>query len=100
MSVSAVWQWSLSCNANVCVHTDGECEDSSIQISGGPQSVEGCVEVCLHGRWGAVCDDGWDFYEARVVCKQLGFSAGEKSGGGIGMMYIYNRYLHHLLLHK
>ena len=34
------------------------------------------VEVKLDGKWGGICDDGFSFKEANVVCKQLGFELG------------------------
>ena len=38
------------------------------------------MEVCLHGRWGTVCDDEWGGADARVVCNQLGYMETNTTG--------------------
>ena len=41
----------------------------------GPLSANGTgrVEIFYRGQWGAICNNSWSIYEARIVCRQLGY---------------------------
>jgi len=55
-------------------NTTRNCTNGDVRIVNGGNQYEGRVELCLHGRWGTVCDDDWDSREAAVVCRQLGYT--------------------------
>lgn len=55
-----------------------ECQTGDIRLAGGTNKT-GRVEVCINGKWGTICNYGWDSKEASVICKQLGFDPSSKS---------------------
>ena len=56
-----------------CACLASTCLQGSIRLRGGT-ATRGRVEVCNNNVWGTVCDDFWGAADARVVCRQLGYS--------------------------
>ena len=54
-----------------------------VRLARGSSNNEGIVEVYYNGRWGSVCNDGWDEYEANIVCRQLGFESSALADFGV-----------------
>lgn len=59
----------------ICASNEPQnCTIGDIRLQEGSNPHEGRVEVCLHGRWGSICDDNWDSKDAAVVCRQLNYT--------------------------
>ena len=57
------------------IHAYIECSiPGEIQLANGDRN-EGRVEICFNGHWGTVCHNSWDYRDAEVVCRQLGFGS-------------------------
>ena len=54
--------------------TGQSCSHGDIRLVGGSSALEGRVEVCRSGLWGTICDSSWDYRDAGVACRQLGYA--------------------------
>ena len=50
------------------------CTEGDVRLLEGSSRLEGRVEICKNNVWGTVCHTGWTVEDARVVCRQLGYS--------------------------
>ncbi|XP_043268509.1 lysyl oxidase homolog 2B-like [Venturia canescens] len=56
--------------------------NGAVKLVGGTRNeYEGNVEILHNGKWGSICDDEWDFLEATVVCRQLGYEEAIRATG-------------------
>ena len=49
------------------------CTTWSLRLVGGAKHYEGRVELCVGGRWGTVCGEGWTNEDAGHMCTRLGY---------------------------
>ena len=50
------------------------CTSGSIRLVDGSSDDEGHIEICLDGIWGYICGYSWVYFNAKVACRQLGYS--------------------------
>ena len=49
------------------------CTSGAVRLVNGSSDSEGIVEVCYQGVWTTVHGHSWDYSDARVLCRQLGY---------------------------
>lgn len=59
---------------------------SKVRLVGGAHRCEGRVEIERNGQWGTVCDDGWDWNDLVVVCRELNCGAAKRTQSGASYM--------------
>lgn len=52
------------------------CSDGEVRLVDGENTTSlysGQLEIFMEEEWGTVCDYGWDYQDAKVLCRQLGY---------------------------
>ena len=52
--------------------------NGDVRLVNGTTPYEGRVEICYDGVWGSVCGYNWDYFDAAIVCRQMGFQGTSK----------------------
>ena len=48
--------------------------NDAVRLVSGRRASEGSVQICVDGVWGHVCGSYWYAANAKVLCRQLGYS--------------------------
>ena len=70
---------------------NANCTVGQVRLADGSTTYEGRVEVCRSGVWVAIYDSGWSYYDALVVCRQLGYpyQCKEMNANYLCMLHVY-----------
>merc|ERR1712168_75862 len=66
-------------DAGVKCHYPYGKPEAKIRLGGGPNPLQGWVQVQHDGKWRGICGIGWGLREAEVVCRQLGLGYPKKA---------------------
>ncbi|XP_078612620.1 scavenger receptor cysteine-rich domain-containing protein DMBT1-like isoform X2 [Branchiostoma floridae x Branchiostoma japonicum] len=67
------WWWTTAWNNWWTAPNTDHYPNFQVRLRGGNNYSYGRLEVYYHGQWGTVCSDYFDYREARIVCRELGF---------------------------
>ncbi|XP_072042250.1 hyalin-like isoform X2 [Amphiura filiformis] len=56
------------------VEINCQAHEGDLRLFDSTNYYSGRVEIYHDRQWGTICDDGWSSYDARVACRQLGFT--------------------------
>ena len=58
-----------------CTESDLRLTNSTVKVIQESVVHEGNIEVCFQGTFVAVCDEGWDDFDAQLSCNHLGYAS-------------------------
>ena len=67
----------IECTLFFTCIVNSDCTEEDVRLAGGETGMEGRVEVCHNQIWWAVSGSSsyWDYRDATVVCRHLGYPA-------------------------